>query len=276
MQSGHQGRSKAASKMAREEDARELIPLRLSNLSDEQQALARDLLAQFFSGALGDPDVLTEALPDPTQDDGRVLAVPQLQRAKRIAEVEDIKRNAAEDKDRLSALRLLIRIDGTQKPDMPASREQVWTLLERLVDYEWPQAQQPQTPPDEQTRRIWRRQLLTLRRLLLNAADDIAEFRAVANPTIGVMVRPHDHLADKIGRASRINLYAQEMAAVAMRQAALNPCATPGDKHAAINRAATVLAMNYGNAETAEWADNVLEATSTPEGAAQVLGEDVE
>ena len=98
----------------------------------------------------------------------------------------------------------------------------------------------------------------------------------MGSPVIGVIIRPHDKTADKIGRMSRINLYAQEMAAVALRLAALNPLASPSERHAAVTKSVSVLALNYQPAETSEWAEKVIELTNDPEGGAKVLGIDTE
>jgi hypothetical protein len=72
---------------------------------------------------------------------------------------------------------------------------------------------------------------------------------------------------------SRISLYAQEMAVIALRHQALNPVATPNERDSAVIKAVGVLGLNYPNAETAEWAERVMELTKTPDGGAQVLGE---
>lgn len=176
----------------------------------------------------------------------------------------------------MSALRFLARIDGTNKPDRTTEREVVWGLVERVVDLEWTTIGSARETTSETECRMWRAQIRRLRGLLLNSADDVAEFRKVGSPVIGVIIRPHDKTADKIGRMSRINLYAQEMAAVALRLAALNPLASPSERHAAVTKSVSVLALNYQPAETSEWAEKVIELTNDPEGGAKVLGIDTE
>ena len=89
-----------------------------------------------------------------------------------------------------------------------------------------------------------------------------------------MIIRPGDKTSDKIGRMSAISLYAQEMAAVALRQQATAPGASPGERAAAVTKAVSVLGLNYPSAELAEWAEKTLELTSTPEGGAIVLGAD--
>ena len=155
-------------------------------------------------------------------------------------------------------------------------REVVWGLVERVVDLEWTTIGSARETTSETECRMWRAQIRRLRGLLLNSADDVAEFRKVGSPVIGVIIRPHDKTADKIGRMSRINLYAQEMAAVALRLAALNPLASPSERHAAVTKSVSVLALNYQPAETSEWAEKVIELTNDPEGGAKVLGIDTE
>lgn len=273
--SGAQNRAGLASRMQREEEAHALVPLRLSNLEEADQQAARGLLAAFFDGTLGDPDILQINLPDVTCDENRELAIPQIQRLRRIAQVEQIRQDAKEPRDMMSALRLLIRLDGSQRPDVELTREAVWTLIERLQDLEWPSVvAEPQAAPNEITRRRWRAQLYRLRQLLLNAADDVAEYRRLGPPVPGVVIRPGDSVADKLGRMSRIALYAQEMALVALRHQAMNPAALPSERHAAVIKAVGVMGLNYPNAETAEWVEKVLELTKTPDGGAQVLGDE--
>lgn len=274
--SGAQNRARNADKAARDDDARALIPLRLANLDAAEQAECRALLARLFDGSLGEPDSLMIALPDPSDDTSQNLGPPQTQRARRIALAESLLSNATEDRDRMSALRFLARIDGTNKPDQTTEREVVWGLVERVVDIEWATIGPAREPTSETECRMWRAQIRRLRSLLLNSADDVAEFRKVGSPVIGVIIRPHDKTADKIGRMSRINLYAQEMAAVALRLAALNPLASPSERHAAVTKSVSVLALNYQPAETSEWAEKVIELTNDPEGGAKVLGIDTE
>lgn len=274
--SGAQNRARNADKTARDEDARALIPLRLANLDAAEQAECRALLTRLFDGSLGEPDSLMIALPDPGDDTSQNLGPPQTQRARRIALAESLLSNATEDRDRMSTLRFLARIDGTNKPDQTTEREVVWGLVERVVDLEWATIEIAREPTSETECRMWRAQIRRLRSLLLNSADDVAEFRKVGSPVIGVIIRPHDKTADKIGRMSRINLYAQEMAAVALRLAALNPLASPSERHAAVTKSVSVLALNYQPAETSEWAEKVIELTNDPEGGAKVLGIDTE
>lgn len=274
--SGAQNRARNADKAARDDDARALIPLRLANLDASEQAECRALLARLFDGSLGEPDSLMIDLPNPGDDTSQNLGPPQTQRARRIALAESLLSNATEDRDRMSALRFLARIDGTNKPDQTTEREVVWGLVERVVDLEWTTIGSARETTSETECRMWRAQIRRLRGLLLNSADDVAEFRKVGSPVIGVIIRPHDKTADKIGRMSRINLYAQEMAAVALRLAALNPLASPSERHAAVTKSVSVLALNYQPAETSEWAEKVIELTNDPEGGAKVLGIDTE
>ncbi len=274
--SGAQNRARNADKAARDDDARALIPLRLANLDASEQAECRALLARLFDGSLGEPDNLMIDLPNPGDDTSQDLGPPQTQRARRIALAESLLSNATEDRDRMSALRFLARIDGTNKPDQTTEREVVWGLVERVVDLEWTTIGSARETTSETECRMWRAQIRRLRGLLLNSADDVAEFRKVGSPVIGVIIRPHDKTADKIGRMSRINLYAQEMAAVALRLAALNPLASPSERHAAVTKSVSVLALNYQPAETSEWAEKVIELTNDPEGGAKVLGIDTE
>jgi hypothetical protein len=274
--SGAQNRARNADKAARDDDARALIPLRLANLDASEQAECRALLARLFDGSLGEPDNLMIDLPNPGDDTSQDLGPPQTQRARRIALAESLLSNATEDRDRMSALRFLARIDGTNKPDRTTEREVVWGLVERVVDLEWTTIGSARETTSETECRMWRAQIRRLRGLLLNSADDVAEFRKVGSPVIGVIIRPHDKTADKIGRMSRINLYAQEMAAVALRLAALNPLASPSERHAAVTKSVSVLALNYQPAETSEWAEKVIELTNDPEGGAKVLGIDTE
>lgn len=274
--SGAQNRARNADKAARDDDARALIPLRLANLDASEQAECRALLARLFDGSLGEPDNLMIDLPNPGDDTSQNLGPPQTQRARRIALAESLLSNATEDRDRMSVLRFLARIDGTNKPDQTTEREVVWGLVERVVDLEWTTIGSARETTSETECRMWRAQIRRLRGLLLNSADDVAEFRKVGSPVIGVIIRPHDKTADKIGRMSRINLYAQEMAAVALRLAALNPLASPSERHAAVTKSVSVLALNYQPAETSEWAEKVIELTNDPEGGAKVLGIDTE
>ena len=274
--SGAQNRARNADKAARDDDARALIPLRLANLDASEQAECRALLARLFDGSLGEPDNLMIDLPNPGDDTSQDLGPPQTQRARRIALAESLLSNATEDRDRMSALRFLARIAGTNNPDQTTEREVVWGLVERVVDLEWTTIGSARETTSETECRMWRAQIRRLRGLLLNSADDVAEFRKVGSPVIGVIIRPHDKTADKIGRMSRINLYAQEMAAVALRLAALNPLASPSERHAAVTKSVSVLALNYQPAETSEWAEKVIELTNDPEGGAKVLGIDTE
>ena len=270
--SGAQNRNALAGRMQREDEARSLVPLRLSNLNETEQNEARHLLAAFFDGTIGDPDQLQIDIPE-DDTDGRTLAVPQLQRMRRIAQVEQLRREAIEPREKMAALRLLIRLDGSQRPDVELSRETIWALVERLCDFDWPDCHEPRLATSEAQRRKWRAQLHRLRQLLLMAADDVAEYRRLGPPIPGAVIRPGDAAADKIGRMSRISLYAQEMAVIALRHQALNPVATPNERDSAVIKAVGVLGLNYPNAETAEWAERVMELTKTPDGGAQVLGE---
>lgn len=275
MPSGAQNRNAAAARSHRDNEARALTPLRLSNLADDERAEAGRLLSSFFDGSLGDPDDAAEVLPDPGTLDGQTLGPPQVQRARRIAQAEHLFATGADDRAKMSALRLLIRIDGTQKPDHSRLRDEVWALIERCHDVTWPeQLQTPATSDDDLTCRKWRAELLRLRWLLLRAADDAAEYRRIGPPVLGVIIRPGDKTSDKIGRMSAISLYAQEMAAVALRQQATAPGASPSERAAAVTKAVSVLGLNYPSAELAEWAEKTLELTSTPEGGTIVLGAD--
>ena len=85
------------------------------------------------------------------------------------------------------------------------------------------------------------------------------------------IIRPGDKTRTKSADVSH-PLYAQEMAAVALRQQATAPGASPGERAAAVTKAVSVLGLNYPSAELAEWAEKTLELTSTPEGGAIVLG----
>ena len=136
----------------------------------------------------------------------------------------------------------LFRIDGTQKPDQSRLRDEVWALIERCHDDGWPERLgAPATSADDLTCRKWRADLLRLRWLLLRAADDAAEYRRIGPPVLGVIIRPGDKTSDKIGRMSAISLYAQEMAAVALRQQATAPEQSPGERAAAVTKAVSVL-----------------------------------
>ena len=130
--SGAQNRARNADNAARDEDARALIPLRLANLDLAEQAECRALLARLFDGSLGEPDNLMIDLPNPGDDTSQNLGPPQTQRARRIALAESLLSNATDDRDRMSALRFLARIDGTNKPDQTTEREVVWGLVERV------------------------------------------------------------------------------------------------------------------------------------------------
>ena len=157
--SGAQNRARNADKAARDEDARALIPLRLANLDAAEQAECRTLLARLFDGSLGEPDSLMIDLPNPGDDTSQNLGPPQTQRARRIALAESLLSNATEDRDRMSALRFLARIDGTNKPDQTTEREVVWGLVERVVDLEWATIGSAREPTSETECRMWRAQI---------------------------------------------------------------------------------------------------------------------
>jgi hypothetical protein len=56
MSSGAHYRAARSDRARIDEQARELIPLRVSNLDLADQLELRALLADFFAGAIGDPD----------------------------------------------------------------------------------------------------------------------------------------------------------------------------------------------------------------------------
>ena len=164
MPSGAQNRNAAAARSQRDNESRALTPLHLINLTEDERAEAGRLLSSFFEGSLGDPDDAAEVLPDPGALDGQTLGPPQVQRARRIAQAERLFVTGADDRAKMSALRLLIRIDGTQKPDQSRLREEVWALIERCHDVTWPtRLGTPATSSDDLTCRKWRADLLRLR-----------------------------------------------------------------------------------------------------------------
>jgi len=56
MPSGAQNRAARSSRERRDEEARDLVPLRLANLADSERAELVNLLNELFAGKIGDPD----------------------------------------------------------------------------------------------------------------------------------------------------------------------------------------------------------------------------
>lgn len=56
MPSGAENRAAAGARRRREDDARELVPLRAKNLPPEERVELLKLLAELIAGQIGDPD----------------------------------------------------------------------------------------------------------------------------------------------------------------------------------------------------------------------------
>lgn len=185
---------------------------------------------------------------------------PQAQRERRVAELEAVKRDAPDNKTLMSALRILVKLDGSLEPPLPSLYDTVWALCARLADHPLPEAAvSPRRPAGDAERRLWRARLQRLSGLLQRAADDVSAFRRLGDAPVGAVIMPNDKTADRLGRMSRINLYAQEHAAVALSHAATNPAATPGQRAEVVSRLVGTLAMNHPAAEVSEWANELVE-----------------
>lgn len=185
---------------------------------------------------------------------------PQAQRARRVLELEALKRDAPDNKAVLAAQRLLIKLDGSLEPPAQLLHEEIWALVGRLEDFPLPEhIAPPRRCTSEADRRLARAKLRRLRGLLLRAADDVAAFRALGPPPIGAVLDPKDATRDKIGRMSRVNLYAQEHLALALHHAAINAAATPHQRTDSISRIVGTAAVNQQQAETAEWVKELLD-----------------
>lgn len=186
---------------------------------------------------------------------------PQAQRERRVAELEAIKRDAPDGKTVLAALRVLIKIDGSLEPAAPSIYGEVWHLIGRLTDHPLPdQVAAPRKASSQAERQLWRARLMRARLLLLRAADDVAAFRRLGPPPVGVVINAKDKTGEKVGRMSLINLYAQEHIATALHHAATNPASTPTERADSIARLVGTAAVNHQGAETSEWAKHVLGA----------------
>lgn len=186
--------------------------------------------------------------------------VPDLRTIKRdrMAQLSAIMRTADEPKQRMSALRLLCKIDGSMAPSEPTLYDEVWAMIARIDDWELPtDVQPPRIAANEGERIRWRATLQRLKRLLTRADDHIAAFERIQQPA-GSTCGPDTSLVDKIGRMSRIQLYAQEVGALALRVASTNPTASPAQRADSIGKLVQTLGGNHNNAEASEWGDEVL------------------
>lgn len=176
----------------------------------------------------------------------------------RMAQLSAIMRTAAEPKQRMSALRLLCKIDGSMAPSEPGLYDEVWAMVARIDDWELPaDVQTPRLARSEGERIQWRARLQKLKRLLTRADDHIAAFERIKEPSGGTC-GPDTSLEDKIGRMSRIQLYAQEVGALALRVACTNPTASPAQRADSVGKLVQTLGGNHNNAEASEWGEKVL------------------
>jgi len=189
----------------------------------------------------------------------------QAQRQRRVTELEAIKREAPDSKTVLSALRVLIKLDGSMDGPTPRIYDEVWALIGRLEDHQLPdRVVAPRPPSSAAERQLWRARLTRCRSLLMRAADDVAAFRRLGDPPVGVVIKGRGAAAEKVGRMSLINLYAQEHAATALHLAAMNPASTPAQRADAVARLVGTIAVNHQGAETSEWVKKTLEAMGDP------------
>lgn len=176
----------------------------------------------------------------------------------RIAQLTALMRTADEPKQRMSALRLLCKIDGSMNPSEPTLYDEVWAMIARIDDWELPpDVKPPRVAQNEGERIRWRATLQKLKRLLTRADDHIAAFERIKQPAGGV-IDANTSTEEKIGRMSAIQLYAQEVGALALRVASTNPTASPAQRADSIGKLVQTLGGNHNNAEASEWGEKVL------------------
>jgi hypothetical protein len=244
-------------------------PPRVSALDAVRYGLARGWNASEICADLiphADPDLVDRLI---AQETVPPALTPQAQRGRRIIELEAIRRGAPDTKTLLASLRMLIRLDGSARPDVDTAYDEVWRLLARLEGEALPSEVQPASVhPSDGERRMWRVKLQRLRTLLLRSADDVAEFRALGIAPVGALT-PSGRKPDRVGRMTEINLYAQQHAAVALHQIATNPALSPGQRAEAIGKAVATIAMNHPAAEVSEWAKGLQDMMKEVEHAAE-------
>lgn len=176
----------------------------------------------------------------------------------RIAQLTALMRTASDPKQRMSALRLLCKIDGSMSPAEPTLYDEVWAMVSRIDDWNLPSdVQPPRVARDDGERMRWRATLQKLKRLLTRADDHVAAFERIKQPAGGV-IDANTTTEEKIGRMSAIQLYAQEVGALALRVASTNPTASPGQRADSIGKLVQTLGGNHNNAEASEWGEKVL------------------
>lgn len=224
-----------------------------------RQQLAQSKSAAEIAEALSVPVIDIEALAAETPEPGS----PRTQKRRRIAQLTAMMQAAdpADVKPVMSAIRLLCKLDGSLEPAAPTLYDEVWALVARIDDWEIPaEVKPPRAPANEGERRRWRAELQRLKRLLTSADDHVAACAKIKPPPVGIVLVEGEAETDKLGRMAAIQLYAQEVGAVALHIGATDPTASPGQRSERVGKMVQTLGSNHNNAEASEWADTVLGA----------------
>lgn len=224
-----------------------------------RQQLAQGKSVEEISQALSVPTSEIEAIAAETPEFGS----PRTQKRRRIAQLTAMMQAANPDETKvvLSTIRLLCKLDGSLEPNAPTLYDDVWALVARIDDWQIPaEVKPPRAAKDEGERRRWRAALQKLKRLLTSADDHVAACARIKPPPVGTVLIQGNQQEDKIGRMSAIQLYAQEVGALALHIGATDPTASPGQRSERVGKMVQTLGSNHNNAEASEWSDEVLDA----------------
>lgn len=233
-------------------------------MTTEQKKQVRQQIAQGksvaeISLALSVPEIEVLAVLADIPETGS----PRNQKRRRIAQITALMQ-AAEPEDPkpiMSALRLLCKLDGSLESAAPTLYDEVWALVARIDDWQIPnEVKPPRVAKDEGERRRWRATLQKLKRLLTSADDHVAACAKIKPPPVGLVLVEGEAETDKLGRMAAIQLYAQEVGALALHIGATDPTASPGQRSERVGKMVQTLGSNHNNAEGSEWTDIVLGA----------------
>jgi hypothetical protein len=238
---------------------------RPQNMTPDQKKQVRQHLAQGKG-----PVEIAKALSVPAREVHAVAAdipesgSPRKQKRRRIAQLTALMQSAdpaTETKLVLSSLRLLCKLDGSLEPSAPTLYDEVWALVARIDDWQIPsKVKPPRAAKDEGERRRWRATLQKLKRLLTAADDHVAACAKIKPPPVGLVLVEGEAETDKLGRMAAIQLYAQEVGALALYIGATDPTASPGQRSERVGKMVQTLGSNHNNAEGSEWTDRVLDS----------------
>lgn len=233
-------------------------------MTQDPKNTARRLLAQGkavaeSSQATSVPESEIEALLAELSETGS----PRTQKRRRIAQLTALMQSADPQKETklvLAALRMLCKLDGSLESAPSTLYDDVWALVARIEDWQIPNEVRPaRAPKDEGERRRWRATLQRLKRLLTSADDHVAACAKIKLPPVGLVLVEGEAETDKIGRMAQIQLYAQEVGAVALHIGATDPTASPGQRSERVGKMIQTLGSNHNNAEASEWSKAALD-----------------